>query len=155
MKSSIKIKGKLRNYIYLPMALTLLLLLFNVFVYLKDLSVGAMFSGFVILYFLILLLFYKHYRPQLTHELINFATQYGTVQKRLLDEFEIPYALLDYNAKILWSNEQFQKVTGKDKDYHKSVSTIFPTLTKEVLQKTEPIDSMNLTLEEFSLDLVV
>ena len=148
MKSSIKIKGKLRNYIYLPMALTLLLLLFNVFAYVRDITVGAMFSGFVILYFLVLLLFYRHYKPQLAHELISFATQYGTVQKRLLNEFEIPYALVDYNAKIMWSNEQFQRVTGKDKDYHKSITSIFPSLTKEILQKTEPVDSMNMTLEE-------
>ena len=51
MKSSIKIKGKLKNYIYLPMMLTGLLVLFNVAVYMKDVSIGAMFTGFVIIYF--------------------------------------------------------------------------------------------------------
>ena len=34
-------------------------------------------------------------KPVLVNELINFATQYGTVQKQLLNEFEIPYALVD------------------------------------------------------------
>lgn len=150
MKSSIKIKGKLRTILYLPIVMTLLLVLFNVLVYVNDVKIGAMFSGFVLLYLVLLLIFNRHYRPQLTHELISFATQYGTVQKRLLNEFEIPYALLDYNAKILWSNEQFQKVTGKDKDYHKSIASVFPGLTKELLQKTEVIDSMNMTYDEKS-----
>ena len=148
MKSSIKIKGKLKNYIYLPMMLTGLLVLFNVAVYMKDVSIGAMFTGFVIIYFVVLLLFYRHYKPRLAHELISFATRYGTVQKQLLYEHEIPYALVDYNGKVLWCNEQFQKMTGADKDYHKSIAALFPTLTKEVLQKTTAINSMNMVYEE-------
>ena len=148
MKSSIKIKGKLKNYIYLPMMLTGLLVLFNVAVYMKDVSIGDMFTGFVIIYFVVLLLFYRHYKPRLAHELISFATQYGTVQKQLLYEHEIPYALVDYNGKVLWCNEQFQKMTGADKDYHKSIAALFPTLTKEVLQKTTAINSMNMVYEE-------
>lgn len=148
MKSSIKIKGKLKNYIYLPMMLTGLLVLFNVAVYMKDVSIGAMFTGFVIIYFVVLLLFYRHYKPRLAHELISFATQYGTVQKQLLYEHEIPYTLVDYNGKILWCNEQFQKMTGADKDYHKSIAALFPTLTKEVLQKTTAINSMNMVYQE-------
>lgn len=62
------------------------------------------------------LIVYVRNKPVLVNELINFATQYGTVQRQLLNEFEIPYALLDYNAKILWVNEQFTELTGKDKN---------------------------------------
>jgi hypothetical protein len=69
----------------------------------------------------IMLIAYLRNKPLLIDELINFATQYGLVQKQLLNEFEIPYALVDYNAKFLWVNEQFTEVTGKDKKYHKSV----------------------------------
>ncbi|MBR5317494.1 MAG: DHH family phosphoesterase, partial [Lachnospiraceae bacterium] len=148
MKSSIKIKGKLRSYIYMPMMLTILLVLFNVTLYIKDLSVGVMFSAFIIFYVVVLLFIYRKYRPKLAQEMVNFATQYGTVQKKLLSEFEIPYVLLDYNAKIMWCNEQFMKVTGIDNDYHKSISAIMPSLTKEIIQKTTPVDSMNMTLDE-------
>ena len=70
------------------------------------------------------------------------------MQKQLLNEFEIPYALVDYNAKFLWVNEQFTEVTGKDKKYHKSVMTVFPTLTKELLQRSEPVESINLTYND-------
>lgn len=150
MKSSIKIKGKLRNYIYMPMMLTVLLVMFNGALYIKDISVGAMFSGFIVFYVVVLAVFYKKYRPKLAQEMVNFATQYGTVQKKLLSEFEIPYALVDYNAKILWCNEQFMKTVEIDKDYHKSISTIFPSLTKEIIQKSTPVDSMNMTLEDRS-----
>ena len=147
-KSNVKIKGKLRTYLYLPLLLTMLLIIINVFVYMEDTSSGVLFSGFVLLYFVIMLIAYLRNKPLLIDELINFATQYGLVQKQLLNEFEIPYALVDYNAKILWVNEQFTELTGKDKKYHKSITTIFPALTKELLQKSDGEKSINLTLKE-------
>ena len=64
-------------------------------------------------------------------ELVNFATQYGQIQKKLLKNFNIPYALLDENGRLLWMNDAFMEVTGKAKDYHKSITTIFPQITKE------------------------
>lgn len=150
MKSKVKLKGKLRIYFLLPMVLTILLAVFNVFVYLDDISAGVLFSAFVVLYFLIMLLAYLRSRPAVLNELVSFATQYGTVQKQLLNELEIPYALLDYNGRFLWMNSQFTELTGKDKSYHKSITTIFPNLTKEVLQRSEAVESMKLTLEDRS-----
>ncbi|MGN0141172.1 MAG: DHH family phosphoesterase [Roseburia sp.] len=151
MKSNnVKFKGKLRWYLSWPLMLTVLLVITNVLVYINDIKAGVWVSVFLALYFLVVLFCYIHYKPLLMDEMINFATQYATVQKQLLYEFEIPYALIDYNGKILWLNEQFMELTGKDKKYHKSITTIFPTLTKELLQKTEMVDTAYLTLEERS-----
>ena len=63
-----------------------------------------------------------------------------------MNEFEIPYALLDYSGKLLWSNEQFSELTGVDKNYHKSITTLFPTITREFLQKTE--ENQNVRIEK-------
>lgn len=147
-KSNISMKGRLRTYLYMPMLLTSLLIVINVLVYMDNTTSGAMFSGFVLLYFLIMLFVYIHNKPLLVEELVNFATQYATVQKQLLNEFEIPYALLDFNGKILWVNKQFTEITGKDKNYHKSIMTVFPTLTKELLQRSDGAQAMNLTMED-------
>ena len=110
MKSKIKLKGQLRNYMYWPLILTILLALMNIPAYLIDVRMGMLFSGFVILYFIIVLIAYLINKPVMLNELISFATQYGTVQKQLLEEFEVAYALLDYNGKILWVNKQFTTI---------------------------------------------
>lgn len=144
-KNNVRVKGKLRVYLYMPLMLTGLLIVLNIFIYLDDITLGGMFSAFVLLYFLIMLFVCIRYKNGLSNDLISFATQYGTVQKQLLNEFVIPYALVDYNAKFLWVNEQFAEVFGKDKNYHKSTATLFPTLTKEILQRNEAVDSVNLT----------
>lgn len=148
MKSKVKLKGKLKGYFMLPMILTVLLVVLNIFVYLDDVPMGGVFSGFIALYFFITLFAYLRSKPILMNEMVNFATQYGTVQKQLLNELELPYALLDYNGRFLWMNAQFTELTGKDKSYHKSITTIFPNLTKEVLQRSEAVETMNLMLED-------
>ena len=150
MKGNVKIKGKLRAYLYWPLFLTIILILMNIVIYTRYVATGAMFSGFVVLYFLIMLLSFVRNKPLLVHEMINFATQYGTVQKQLLNELEIPYALVDYSGKFLWVNNRFTELTGIEKNYHKSITTIFPSLTKDILQRTEAVETMNLVHEEKS-----
>jgi len=72
----------------------------DVAMYAQDIQMGAEFSGFIVLYVIIVLISNRRNRPLLINELVNFATQYGTVQKQLLNDFEIPYALLDYNSRF-------------------------------------------------------
>lgn len=148
MKSKIRFKGKLRTYLWLPLLLTIPFVLANIGCYFYDVTAGIILSAFLVIYFIIELCLYKYCKPQLTNEIINFATQYATVQKRLLNEFEIPYALLDYSGKILWVNEQFSELTGIDSNYHKSAASIFPMLTREFLQKHEAAQSMQVEKNE-------
>ena len=145
-KNDIKLRGRLRAYLRLPVMLTPLLIVINIPIYMESVKSGIYFSGFVLLYFLIMFLMYFYNRGRLADEFVNFATQYATVQKQLLNEFEIPYALLDFNGKLLWVNEQFTQVTGKDKRYHKSITTLFPVLTKELLQRGEDAETMQISL---------
>ena len=144
---SIKFKGRLRSYLCSPLYMTVILVLFNIPCYLIDTRAGACMSGFTGLYAVIVIVSYFRSKPALVNELVNFATQYGSVQKKLLNEFEIAYALVDYNGKLLWVNEQFEQLTGKDKTYHKSITSLFPSISKELLQSEETLE-LNLLLKD-------
>ena len=98
MKSKIRFKGKLKSYLCWPLFLTIPLVLTDVGLYLYDVSVGIVLTAFTVLYLTVEICLYYYSKPQLTNEVINFATQYATVQNRLLNEFEIPYALMDYSG---------------------------------------------------------
>ena len=148
MKQNIKLKGRLRNYMYWPMVLTILLVLLNIPIYIINIKSGFVVTGFTVIYFIVVSISYNYNKPVLVNELITFATQYGSVQKKLLEEFEIPYALLEQDGKILWVNQQFAKVTGRDKTYHKAVNGIFPAITKELLQKVEDEQNVFITMDE-------
>ena len=148
MKRKIRLKGHLKSYMYWPLMLTILVVLMNIPVYYMNTNAGICVSIFTVLYFIVVLVAYFFNKPAMLNEVINFATQYATVQKHLLNEFEIPYALLDYNSKILWMNEAFMKITGKDKKYHKSIATIFPAITRELLEKEGDGSNVQITFEE-------
>lgn len=105
-------------------------------------------TAFLLVYFVCVLMVFLRNKPVLTREMINFATQYATVQKRLLNNFEVPYALLDVNGRILWMNKKFAEVTGKGKEYHKSIFSIFPSITKEQLMKEENEASFQVVWED-------
>ncbi len=89
------------------------------------------------IYFVVTCIVYRRNKVLTWNELIDFATQYGTVQKQLLNEFEIPYGLMDASGKLLWINQAFSDLTGKEKRYHKSITSIFPQITKEQLEKND------------------
>lgn len=144
---SIKFKGRLRSYLCAPLYFIPVLVLLSFSAYFVNKNTGIYISCFTAVYAIIVIIGYYRTQPILVDELINFATQYGTVQKKLLNEFEIAYALLDSNGKIWWGNSQFQEMTGKDKTYHKSIASLFPSITKELLQENESLE-LNLTLED-------
>ena len=148
MKKNIRLKGNLKNYMYWPLILTILLVVMNIPLYFVSREDGIMVSIFILIYFVFVVFAYNYNKPVLVNELINFATQYGTVQKKLINEFEIPYALLDYSGKILWVNEKFAEVTGRDKRFHKSITSIFPGITREIVQKDEEQKTLNIVFQE-------
>ena len=85
----------------------------------------------------LLLSMYFRSRPKIMNEMITFAAEYGQVQKRLLQDLEIPYVVMDMQGKLLWVNNAFTELTGKTKQYHKSVTSVFSGITQEKLPKNE------------------
>ena len=140
MRQDVKLKGKLKGYTQTPLVLTALFGAMDVWMYVLNIKAGILGSVFVGIYFLVMLFVYWRNKPILMNELIDFATQYGTVQKRLLNEFEVPYAVMDATGKLLWMNRQFEALSEKNKGYHKSITTIFPQITRELMEKEDELE---------------
>ncbi len=87
-------------------------------------------------------------KPVIINELVSFATQYGQVQKVLLREFEIPYAMLDDDGRIIWTNAAFEKVVHKEKGYRKSITSLFPSITKEKLPEETEFSEVDIVFED-------
>lgn len=142
MKKKIKLKGTLQSYVQWPLILSVLLLVMNLCMYPVSVNAGLLMSAFLVVYILIVLLMYARSRTQLYGDLISFATQYGQIQRKLLKELSIPYALLDEEGKVLWGNEAFFEETGKGKKHlHRPMSYFFPEFTKDMLPEDDFEDS--------------
>jgi len=148
MNKKIKFKGRLGVFFNWPLYITIALALLNVGVYVYDVKSGLFVSAFVIIFAASTAVVYILNGQYLVNEIVGFAAQYSTVQKKLLNEFEIPYVLLDSAGKMLWGNEKFCEMTGVDKRYHKSIASLFPTITKEFIQKNTRSTEIELTFNE-------
>ena len=143
---TLQFNGKLKRYFQAPLYMIFVFLAGDIGLLFYNIRIGAVTGVFVLLYAAIVLVLYRVIMVRLNEEIIHFATHYGTVQKELLDKIQIPYALLDAGGKILWMNEEFAGVSGKDKHYQKSISTVFREITKESLTKVQQ-DSFNVQVE--------
>ncbi len=133
MKNTVKLKGRMKSYLQSSLYLGFLLAVVDVLVYMLDYRAGLVVTAFLIFYFAIALSMMLYNKLVIMNELISFATQYGQIQRRLLRDLELPHALLDDAGKIIWTNIAFERLTHQEKGYRKSISTLFPTITKDIL----------------------
>ena len=133
MKNTVKLKGRMKAYLQSSLYLGFLLAVVDILVYMLDYRAGLVLTAFLILYFAIALSMMLYNKPVIMNELISFATQYGQIQRRLLRDLELPHALLDDAGKIIWTNIAFEHITHQEKGYRKSITTLFPSITKDKL----------------------
>ncbi len=144
-KNTIKFHGSIRHYLNMPLYLGILPVAAAAVAFSVSKEVGYVMSAVACVYLLVVTVTMAVIKPKLGSEMVNFATQYGTVQKKLLREFKIPYALLDVKGRILWSNEAFQKLTEIDPAGHSLIKTVFPALTDDIVVASQ--DDMDVVLE--------
>ena len=94
--------------------------------------------GLLVVYLVITAILYRFQRVRLANELVSFAAQYGQVQHRLIQELVLPYALLDLRGGVLWMNDEFAGIAGKDLNFHKNIAAIFPEITNAKLPGRDP-----------------
>lgn len=150
LKSKIKLKGRMKRYVQTSLYLGFLLAIVNLVVYLINVPSGLVITCFALLYFAVVLSLQFYNKPVIMNELISFATQYGQVQKVLLRELELPYAILDDTGKIVWTNEAFEKIVHKEKGYKKSITSLFPSVTRERLPEDQDLVELDISYGENS-----
>ncbi|MDD6667285.1 MAG: DHH family phosphoesterase [Lachnospiraceae bacterium] len=136
---ALKYHGRLRAYLLMPVLNIILLAAVSIGLDFYHLDAGVVLSGVTVLYTAVVLILFAWVKKKLNTELINFATHYGTVQKKFLRDFQLPYALLDGNGRFIWLNKEFQKLIHKDGSYNKNISTIFPEITPVILSHSEDV----------------
>ena len=146
-KNKIRIKGALRTYLNVPVYLGIFLTVINLLLYLLDYRAGLIVSCYVLIYFAITMYLYLRNKSVVLNELVSFATEYGQIQKQLLRELELPYALLDDGGRIIWTNKMFEQTIHKEKGFSKPISSVFPEVNVTKLLAEEDEASVSISLE--------
>ena len=137
MSGKLKLKGQLKHLVRWPLYLSILLIALNIVVYVISIKAGILVTLGIILYVGVAVFLLIYQRPRMFNDLIAFASQYEFLEKRVLEELALPYAIMDMQGRMIWSNKMFAQLTGKDQFYQKNVSTIFPDITTNKLPVSE------------------
>ena len=154
MKKRIRIKGRLRTFTRFSIYLGFLLLAIDLAVFMVNVTAGFLLLGYAFVYFVITLSLYFYNKPVLMNELISFATEYGQIQRKLLRDLEIPYALLDDGGKVIWMNIAFENVVHQPKGFNKSITALFPTITRDKLPGEDGADEIQYDLQYEDADYI-
>lgn len=147
MKHKVKVRGRIKAFMWTSLLLGILLAILNIYIYTLDVRAGIIVTGFLLIYIAVDVIYFVNSSHRIVYELVNFATSYGQVQKQLLKNLDIPYAVLDETGRLIWVNSSFEKLVGKGQDYKKSITSIFPSITKDKL----PGNDVDFSENEFEI----
>ncbi|MGN0151454.1 MAG: DHH family phosphoesterase [Wujia sp.] len=136
------LKKKIQTYMLTPLLVSLVLAVMCIFLYFIDFRCAVIASITVSLYIITQLILYFMAKSSIMPILLRFALEQGQIQKELLKELAVPYALLDTDGKILWGNNLFveQIGEGSKKRIRRNISAFFPTIGTEVLSTQSQVN---------------
>lgn len=142
MNNGNKLKRRVQLIILLPVVLALGLL--GATIYLNGISsqMGVIAVALLILFIIAILILYFTLLPELSSVLVDYSLEQGKIQKELLHELEIPYAILDTDGHIMWANNMFHDTIGvaHNKRIKKPVDSYFSELMPEIIDGSESVD---------------
>lgn len=126
-----------RHEIYLQMSLYVIALFVLCDIWMLTVSVVAGIVGiiFTAVYSVVVIVLYISSRVSSEAAYANRAMENGRVQKDLIREFPIPYAILDKTGRIAWANDEFAHITNtsKRKLMRLTAMQVFEGLTHEMI----------------------
>ena len=148
MGKKFKIQSQLRLYLQWPILLSVFVMAANLVAGALSPRAGLAMSGFTLLYIMIAMWLFLYRRKKLLNGMVEFSAQYAWVQKQLLDNMAMPYAVTDETGRLLWLNQAFSDIVREEKESRRSLTALFPEITREFLDEMEDAASVHSSFED-------
>ncbi|MDO4317733.1 MAG: DHH family phosphoesterase [Lachnospiraceae bacterium] len=110
-----KAKGKLKIYLLWPVLLTVLWLAVGCILFAVNKNAAWLVLGVTVLYFASVISMYLLRRKYILKDYVDFAMDYGQLQRKMLKELRLPYGMLDADGMLLWCNDEFAAISRREK----------------------------------------
>lgn len=144
----VKLKGRFQSYLLWPLIMLILFAVMDGFVFMFSIKAGFVALVASLVYAVCMFALYYTVRREVALELVNFALDYGQVQKTLLEELKVPYGVLDEYGRFLWVNHQLKELTGTS-PIMKSVDHFFKEIDCEHLPKDDEKVIVNVKYDKY------
>ena len=152
MKEERELRGIIRYLIIVSFVVGLVMLILCLLRFDKDSATDIAMMVFLAIYLISAVIAFIKLKPILNSSLLDFSVKQGRVQRELLYEFSVPYALLDTDGKLMWGNHRFRDLIGvsEKKTLRRSLDDYFTNIDMGFLDDLEDEDevSVNLAYED-------
>lgn len=155
MKTKIKLRGSLKAYLRWPLTLSVLLVCMDISMFCVDREAGIIMLGYVVLYVIIALSIFFYKNSRLGSDLVDFASNYGQVQKQLVKDMVLPYGILDEEGHLLWGNDEFLSIIEYESAARRNISNVLPGVTQEIFPTDTQDEEVNITYNEANYRVVM
>lgn len=135
------VEGLYNRYRQVPLYLIGMFCLMTVFMYFVGIGAGVIATIFTAIYGIINIVVFLRMNSLSRDRYVEFAMEHGKMQKELIKEFPVPYALLDEDGKVVWVNDEFSSITdtSKRKLMKLNIVQVFEEVTEESLPYEENV----------------
>ncbi|PKM51601.1 MAG: DHH family phosphoesterase [Firmicutes bacterium HGW-Firmicutes-7] len=127
-QKGIRVNSKIEGYFRWPLFYLIIILALTIIGALYNPTLGFIYCMFFVLStsLAIYLVFFN--RRRIMSDVINFALGLDEVQKQLLNNFELPYILMDNAGRIKWYNEGFKTLFPDSKLLNMKISNFIASI---------------------------
>ncbi len=141
-----KIRPLLKSLMLWPVYLCVLLVAMTVYIYIVNVSAGKVATVFVVIYIACVAALYFTKRKEINEQLVRFGTSFGQVQKNLIKEMAIPYAVLDGEGRLLSANNEFSALCRDEVKLRTQIGTLFPEITRNLLPVGNDVSKVEISV---------
>ena len=102
-------KTKIEQYLQGPLWALLILVFVDIVFFFLDIRCGVILAVSLVVFLVFQMIIYSRSKQEIIKECMDFMFEQSQVQNYLLQQLPVPYALLDGNGMIIWSNDAFYK----------------------------------------------
>ena len=143
-----RLRGNLKTYLRWPLFFGMLLILMTIQLFSVSVRSGVIGIGYTILYLMIAGLINFSGRRKLKKDLIEFATNYGEMQMRMMKTLTVPFAILSEDGHMLWGNDEFVSVIVNKKAARRNIANIFEEITLDSLPDSDEVKVVHVRTED-------
>lgn len=132
-------RGSLSAYMSWPVWVSIGLLILCGVVTAIDWFAGGVASILGMIIVLILVALTVYYYRRVSSDMVTFGAGYAQIQKQLLQEMSVPYAVTDEKGCLIWMNQAFQEIAKTDARVHKNLTALFPDIHRKYPKGPEPM----------------
>ena len=132
-----KKKGHITGYFRIAIILGIILWVTDFLIFFFDWHSFVAVSLSCLIYTCVMAAVFVNSRKIFLKEVEEYARGFRELEDLLLQEMDMPYALLDEGGHFLWMNPAFENAVHRDSHYKRPISTLIPALTRDVFPTDE------------------